>query len=92
MIEFANVSLDDDGESMMQTEKPSCLLRALQVARVNSMYPFSCQRRGNLFRLADSDLIEIQVRYALAATLQIPIRGAMTNQQDLHDVIPKMNK
>jgi hypothetical protein len=29
MIEFANSGLDDDGESMMQTENPSRLLRAL---------------------------------------------------------------
>lgn len=89
MIEFANVSLDDDRELMVQTKKASCLLRALQVARVNSMYPFLCQRRGDLFRLADSDFIEIQVRYALAATLQIPIRGAVTNQEDLHKGVLK---
>jgi hypothetical protein len=51
------------------------------------MYRFVRQRRRNLFRLADSDLIQIQVRRTLAATLQIPIRGAVTNQEDLHNVI-----
>ena len=33
------------------------------------MYRFVRQRRRNLFRLADSDLIQIQVRRTLAATL-----------------------
>ena len=47
---------------------------------------FVPQQRRNLFRLADSDLIQIQVRRTLAATLQVPIRGAVTNQENFHDV------
>jgi hypothetical protein len=47
---------------------------------------FVRQRHRNLFRLADSDLIQIQVRRTLAATLQIPIRSAVTNQKNFHDL------
>ena len=47
----------------------------------------SKKKRGNLFRLADPDLAQIQVRCSLAATLQIPIRGTVTNQDNLHNVI-----
>jgi hypothetical protein len=54
------------------------------------MYAFFRQSRGNLLRLANPDLIEIQVRNPLAAALQIPICGAVTNQKDLHNLIQSL--
>lgn len=89
MIEFANVGLDVHGELMMETKELSGLSCALQIARIDSMDCFVRQRRRNLFRLAEADFIQIQVRRALAATLNIPIRGAVPNQKNLHDRILK---
>lgn len=86
MIKFANVGLDKHGELMMPTEELSGLSCALQIACIDPMDRFVPQRRRNLFRLADSDLIQIQVRRTLATTLQVPIRGAVTNQENFHDV------
>jgi hypothetical protein len=87
MIKFANIVLDQHREAVMQTEELSGLLRALQIARVDSVNRFVGQGYRDLLCLTDSDGIQLQVGCSLAATLQIPIGGTVTDQENLHRVI-----
>src|SRR5262245_25034191 len=80
MVKFTNIVLDQYRESMTRTEELSSLLRPLQIARVNSVYGFVRYRRNKLLCMANSHLIQIHIRCTLAATLQIPICGTVTNQ------------